>query len=132
MIDGSLQVCTDTTFSLTCSHDSVELTRWVIGAPIVCSGTATHSTNPSDTMCGTFTINMVSAMNQPTRMSTLVLPVDQSLNGAVVTCYTGGLTSDPQAGNLTIQIVGEMVEVLAHGMGEMCLASCRSTFHSNC
>ncbi len=109
MIDG---VCLDTTVSLTCSHDSTgDLTRWAIDAPIVCSGTATHSTNPSNTLCGTFTINMVSAMNQPTRMSTLVLPVDQSLNGAVVTCYAGGSTSDPQAGNLTMQVIGETVDL---------------------
>ena len=52
---------------------------------------------------------MVSAMNQPTRISTLVLPVEQSLNGAVVTCYAGSLTSDPQAGNLTIQVIGEIL-----------------------
>ncbi|XP_064397532.1 uncharacterized protein LOC135344285 isoform X2 [Halichondria panicea] len=49
---------------------------------------------------------MVSAMNQPTRTSTLVLPVDQSLNGAVVTCNAGSLSADPQAGNLTIQVIG--------------------------
>ncbi len=109
VIDGALQVCPGTTVSLTCSHDSTgDLTRWEIGAPIGCSTTATHSTSPSDTMCGSFTINMVSAMNQPTRMSTLVLPVTQSLNGAVVTCYAGGSTSDPQAGNLTIQVIGEI------------------------
>ncbi len=52
---------------------------------------------------------MVSAMNQPTRMSTLVLSADQSLNGAVVTCFAGGSTSDPQAGNLTIQVISEML-----------------------
>ncbi len=45
-------------------------------------------------------------------MSTLVLSVDQSLNGAVVTCYAGGLTSDPQAGNLTIQVIGEILDLL--------------------
>ncbi len=44
-IDGSLQVCPDTTVGLTCSHDSTgDLTCWEIGAPIVCSTTATHST----------------------------------------------------------------------------------------
>ncbi len=108
MVDRALQVCPGTTVSLTCSHDSsIDLTRWVIGAPISCSGTAIHSTIPSDTLCGTFIINMVSAMDQPTRMSTLVLPVDQTLNGAVVTCYAGGSTSDPQAGNLTIEVIGE-------------------------
>ncbi len=56
---------------------------------------------------------MVSAMNQPTRMSTLVVPVDQSLNGAVVvTCYAGATTSDPQAGNLTIQVIGEILSAM--------------------
>ncbi len=74
VIDGSLLVCPDTTVSLTCSHDSTsDLTRWEISAPIGCDTIALHSTNPSDALCGSFTINMVSAMNQPTRMSTLVL-----------------------------------------------------------
>ncbi len=109
VIDG---VCPGTTISLTCSHDGVELTRWEIGAPIGCSGVASHSTNPSGALCGTFTINMVSAMNQHTRMSTFVLPVNQSLNDAVVTCYAGGLTSDPQAGNFTIQVIGEILYLL--------------------
>ena len=107
MIDGSLQVCPGTTVSLTCSHDGVELTRWDIGAPIECSAIAYHSTNPSNTICGTFTINMVSAMNQPTRTSTLILAVTESLNGVVITCYAGASSSDPQAGNLTIQVIGE-------------------------
>ncbi len=115
--DGSLRVCPGTTVSLTCSHDGVELTRWEIGAPIECSAGAFHSTNPSNALCGTFTINMVSAMNQPTRMSTLVLPVTDSLNGAVVTCYAGPLTSDPQAGNLTIQVIGEILDLLYHIAG---------------
>ena len=110
MIDGALQLCPGTIVSLTCSHDSTgDLTRWEIGAPIECSAIAVHSTTPSSLMCGTFTINMVSAMNQPTRTSTLVLSADQSLNGAVVTCFTGGSTSDPQAGNLTIQVIGEIL-----------------------
>ncbi len=114
VIDEFLQVCPGTTVSLTCSHDGIELTRWEIGAPIECAAIVHHSTNPSDALCGTFTVSMVSAMNQPTRMSTLVLPVDQSLNGAVVTCYAGPLTSDPQAGNLTIQVVGEMLDQYSH------------------
>ncbi len=112
VVDGALQVCPGTTVSLTCSHNSTaDLTRWVIGAPIECSAAVIHSTTQSDALCGTFIINMVSAMNQPTRMSTLVLPVDQSLNGAavVVTCYAGATTSDPQAGNLTIQVIGEII-----------------------
>ncbi len=113
VIDGALQVCPGTTVCLNCSHESTsDLTRWEIGAAIGCSGVAVHSTIPSNTVCGTFTINMVSAMNQPTRMSTLVLSADQSLNGAVVTCYAGPLTSDPQAGNLTIQVIGEILHLL--------------------
>ncbi len=107
--DGSLLVCSGTTVSLTCSHDGVEVTRWEIDAPIGCTAIAPHTTTPADLLCGTFTINMVSAMNQPTRTSTLVLPVDQSLNGAVVTCNAGSLSADPQAGNLTIQVIGEII-----------------------
>ena len=110
VIDGALQLCPGTTVSLTCSHDSTsDLTRWEIGAPIECTAIAPHTTNPSIALCGNSTINMVSAMNQPTRMSTLILAVTESLNGTVVTCYAGGSTSDPQAGNLTIQVIGEIL-----------------------
>ena len=141
VIDGALQVCPGTTVSLTCSHDSTsDLIRWEIGAPIECIAFVAHSTNPSISLCGSFIINMVSAMNQPTRMSTLVLLVDQSLNGAVVTCFAGTLTSNPQAGNFTIQVIGEILDLLCthmHAcMGKMVnnnlLFHCRSSFHSNC
>ncbi len=144
VIDGALQVCPGTTVSLNCSHDSAgDLTRWEIGAPIECSTVATHSTNPSDALCGTFTINMVSASNQPTRMATLVFPVDQSLNGAVVvTCYAGATTSDPQVGNFTIHAIGEIHtrSTCDRRNGQyyiiivyiFYLAICRSSFHSNC
>ena len=110
VIDGALQLCPGTTVSLTCSHDSTsDLTRWEIGAPIECTAIATHSTTPSDALCGIFIINMVSAMNPPTRMSTLILAVTESLNGTVVTCNAGASSSDPQAGNLTIQVIGEIL-----------------------
>ncbi len=43
------------TVNLTCSHDStVDLTRWDIGAPSGCFTIAVHSTNPSDTLYGTY------------------------------------------------------------------------------
>ncbi len=144
VIDGALQVCPGTTVSLTCSHDGTgDQTRWEIGAPIECVGGAFHTTNPSDSVCGAFTINMISAMNQPTRMSTLDLLVDQSLNGAVVvTCYAGATTSDPLAGNLTINAIGEIhIRSTCNGRNGQYyiiivyifyLAICRSSFHSNC
>ncbi len=137
VIDGALQVCPGTTVSLTCSHDGlVDLTRWEIGASIGCAAIAFHSTTPFDALCGTYTINMVSAMNQPTRMSTLVLPVDQSLNGAVVTCYAGASTSDPQAGNFSLQIIGEIIYLHVYGRNYqyrfVSLSHYRSSFFSNC
>ncbi len=109
MATGSLQVCPDTTVRLTCSHDSVgDLTRWEIGPTIDCTAIVAHTTNPGDATCASFTVNMVSDSSQPTRVSTLVLPLEQSLNGAVVTCYAGGTRSNPQVGNLTIQFISEM------------------------
>ncbi len=112
MVDGSLQVCPGTTVSLTCSHDSlVDLTRWVITPPLPmdCNTAITHTYNANtEAMCGPFTVSMVGIRSEPTRRSTLELAVTESLNGAVVSCYAGGSTSDPQAGNFTIQIIGEM------------------------
>ena len=106
---GSLQVCPGTTVSLTCSYDNTsDLTRWEIGPPIDCIAFVAHSTNPSIALCGSFIINMVSAEDQPTRMSTLVLPVDQSLNGAVATCFADSSTSDPRVGDLSLQVIGEI------------------------
>ncbi len=105
--DGALQVCPGTTVSLTCSHDGVELTRWEIGPTIDCTAVVAHTTNPGDATCASFTVNMVSDSSQPTRVSTLVLPLDQSLNGAVVICYAGGATTDSQVGNLTLQFISK-------------------------
>ncbi len=144
VIDGALQVCPGTTVSLTCSHNSTStLTLWEISAPIECAAGVFHTTNPGTATCGSSTINMVSAMNQPTRMSTLVFPVDQSLNGAVVvTCYAGATTSDPQVGNFTIHAIGEIhTRSTCDGRNGQYyiiivyifyLAICRSSFHSNC
>ncbi len=106
--DGALQVCPGTTVSLTCSHDGVSLTRWEIGPTIDCTAVVAHTTNPGDATCASFTVNMVSNSSQPTRVSTLVLPLEQSLNGAVVTCYAGGATTtDSQVGNLTLQFISK-------------------------
>ncbi len=133
MIDRALQVCPGTTVSLTCSHDGFGLTRWEIGAPIGCAGTATHSTpTSSDSLCGNFTINMVSADDQPAlRMSTLVMSIDESLNGAVVICFAGPMPSDPQAGNLTMQVIGEIYLHMSIIQYPFILLY-RSSFHSNC
>ncbi len=113
--DQSLQVCPGTTVSLTCSHDSTgDLTRWRVTPPLPmdCNNAITHTT---------FTVSMTSPHNEPTRMSTIKLVVTESLNGAVVTCFAGGSTSDPQVGNLTIQII----------IGEVAACTCMH-MHFNC
>ncbi len=111
MVDGALQVCPGTTVSLTCSHDSVvDLTRWRITPPLPmdCNTAITHTVSPNASgMCGPFTVSMISPYNEPTRMSTLELVVTESLNGAVVTCFAGASTFDPQVGNFTVQITSE-------------------------
>ncbi len=112
MASGSLQVCPGTTIGLRCSHDSAgDLSRWRVTPPLPmdCNTVLTHTVSPnSEGVCGPFTISMISADSEPPRMSTLELVVTESLNGAVVTCYAGGSTSDPIVGNFTIQIIGEI------------------------
>lgn len=99
-------MCPVTPVDLTCSHDSaIDATRWDISAPIDCAAVVSHSANPSSVMCGPFTVSRVSASDQSTRTSTLVLPVGQSLNGAVVSCRAGSSSSDLQVGNFTIQMI---------------------------
>ncbi len=114
--DGILQVCPGTTVSLTCSHDSAsDLTRWVItpALPMDCDNGITHTTTPnSEAICGPFDVTMISARSEVTRMSTLEVVITTSLNNRVVTCYAGATTSDPQVGNYTLQIIGEVSKKL--------------------
>ena len=126
MTDQILQVCPDTTVSLTCSHDSTgDLTRWRVTPrlPMDCDTAITHTASPnSKGSCGPFIVSMISARNEPTMMSTIELVVTESLNGSVVTCFAGGSsTSDPQVGNLTIQI----------NIGEVAACTCMH-MHFNC
>ncbi len=110
--DGFLQVCPGTTVSLTCSHDSAsDLTRWVISPtlPMDCNTGVTHTATPnSGDMCGPFDVTMISARSEATRMSTLELVITMSLINSVVTCHAGASTSDPQVGNYTVQVIGEV------------------------
>ncbi len=117
MSDGFLQVCPGTTVSLTCSHDSVaDLSRWVISPalPMDCDNGITHTTTPnSEGVCGPFDVTMISARSEVTRRSTLELVITTSLNNIVVTCYAGASTSDPQVGNYTVQVIGEVPQKAA-------------------
>ncbi len=110
--DGFLQVCPGTTVSLTCSHDSTtSRTSWLItpALPMDCDAVITHTTTPnSETICGQFDVTMISAGSEVTRRSTLELLITTSLNNRVVTCYAGASTSDPQVGNYTVQVIGEV------------------------
>ncbi len=133
MIDGSLQVCPNTTVSLTCSHDGVDLSRWRVTPPLPmdCDAVFVHTTTPnSASVCGPFTISMISARNEPTRRSTLELLITESLDGAVVTCFAGASsTPDLQVRNLTIQInIGEVAACTCM-IVQLCTCNLLSTWY---
>ena len=127
MTDQFLQVCPNTTVSLTCSHDGVDLTRWRVTPPLPmdCDTVITHTASPnSEGLCGSFTVSMISSRTEQTRRSTIELLITESLDGAVVTCFAGASsTPDLQVRNLTIQInIGEVAA---------CTRACMYK-HSNC
>ncbi len=109
--NGVLQVCSGITVNLVCSHNNPQI-RWEILFPgfgtRMCSVTSLNSpTTQFIPECGSYRIfNTVSSGQL---MSTLVLPVDQFIDGARVTCIAGGCSSDPQVGSYTLQVIGEKI-----------------------
>ena len=49
---------------------------------------------------------MVSDGSASTASSTVLANATQSLDGTVVTCKAGGVSTDPLVGNITINVVG--------------------------
>ncbi len=104
-----LTVCPGELVSLTCSHDNIdgELTQWTISGAMSCSGLVSHTTGFTGYRCGEFIINMVSNNTGPTVSSTIQIPVTEAVNGTLIECFAGGLSSSPQVGNTTLNVMGE-------------------------
>ena len=109
--NGVLQVCSDITVNLVCSHNSTQ-TGWEIlfsgfGARKCFITSLYLRTYQFSPQCGSYRIFDTVSSGQ--LMSTLVLPVDQFIDGARVTCIAGDSSSDPQVGSYTLQVIGEKI-----------------------
>ncbi len=101
-----LTVCPGEVVSLTCSHDNTagEQTRWTANGS-ACDCIVSH-TSTKDT-CDCFDITMISGNSGSTVSSTIQILVTEALNGTLIQCFAGGLSSSPQAGNTTLNVMGE-------------------------
>ena len=105
-------MCPGELISITCAHDNVagELTRWAVyyhSTTSTCTARVVSHVARMEDLCGPFTITMISDISGPTLTSTAQTTATESLNGTVVECLAGGLSSSPQVGNVTLNVKGE-------------------------
>ena len=104
-------MCPGEQISLTCTHDNVagEQTRWqmIQNGNSTCTRVVSHTATQREELCGdSFTIFMISDNSGPTLNTTLQTTATESLEGTIVVCYAGGLSTSPQAWNVTIHVIG--------------------------
>ena len=107
-----LTVCPGEVVSLTCFHDNVngEQTRWqAIGLndAVLCNRVVSHVTNTVEDMCGSFSIININDNTGFTLNSTIVIPVTSDLDGVVIRCFAGGISSSPLFGNVTLNEISK-------------------------
>ena len=106
-----LTVCLGEIVSLTCTHDNVagEVTQWTTSGTVSCSVLVSHVVNSgSEQPCGQtpFTITMISDDTGPVVSSTIRTTATEALDGTVIECFAGGLSSSPRIGNTTVNVIG--------------------------
>ena len=116
MVNGILSVCPGADISITSNHGNVagEVSRWEIDGPFSCVGFVIHNPPTSPTNCIPFSFTGISDISGLSLMSTAMVTVTEELNGVVVKCLAGGLSSSPQVGNVTIHIIGEAYCLFMH------------------
>ena len=110
--NGVLKVCPGEHISITCTHNNTaagELTRWVIHRHMLnCNELISHIPPIQERTCGPLSITMISDNSNRMVSSTIQTTTTGTLNGTVVECYAGGLSSSPQVGNVSIYVEGEI------------------------
>ncbi len=104
-----LTVCPKELVSLTCSHDNTagEQTRWTASSngSEYCDCVVRHTSTKDN--CGCFDITMISDNTGPTVSSTIQITATEALNDTLIECFAGGISSSPQVGNTTLNVMGE-------------------------
>ena len=101
-------MCPGDFLNITCIHDDAvgQFSRWefsnYLGSCIIA-----HDGTPPPA-CGSFTISMVSVYDgsATTASSTAQATATLSLDGTMVACRAGGISSDPLVGSITINVDG--------------------------
>ena len=109
---ATLTVCPGELVSLTCTHDIIagEVTQWKTSGTVSCSVLVSHVVNSgSEQPCGQtpFTITMISDDTGPVVSSTIRTTATEALDGTVIECFAGSLSSSPRIGNTTVNVIGE-------------------------
>ena len=106
--EGVQTVCPGELVSLICTHDNVagQLTRWIVSGSQPCDEIVSHFTDSTEDMCGLFTITRI-GNTVSTLYSTIQIPATEALDGTLVECFSAGLTSSPQVGNTTLNVISQ-------------------------
>ena len=101
-------MCPGDFLNITCIHNESggQLTRWEFSNEQSSCIVAHDGTAPPD--CGSFTISMISVYDGSASIasSTAQTTATQSLNGTVVTCRAGGISTSPLIGSIVINVDG--------------------------
>ena len=107
-------MCPGDFLNISCVHDDAvgAFSRWEFSNYQSSCIIAHDGTPPPD--CGPFTISMVSVYDGSvtTASSTAQATATQSLDGTVVTCKAGGISTDPLVGSITINVAGNFITSL--------------------
>ena len=119
LTNGILKVCPGEHISITCTHNNTaasELTRWVIqGHMFNCNKLVSHISPVQEITCGPLTIIMISDNSNSIVSSTVQTTITRAINGTMVECYAGGLSSSPQVGNVSICVEGKILKTVLCG-----------------
>ena len=116
-IEGVLTSCGEA--RLTCSHDNVdeENTRWRIGTAMdsssVCEVTINHlSTIPvRPYSCSEFRFEDITELSEAANSlnsTAVVNPLPLRLNGTLMKCFAGTLSTSPLVGGVTLCVIGDV------------------------
>ncbi len=112
-VQDVLTVCPGDMVSLTCSHNNTggELTRWQVSneSVMLCEELVRHSSGLSENFCDQFRISMISDVSGSTLNSTIVIPVIEALDGIVIECFAGGLSSSPLFGDVKLNVISKLL-----------------------
>ena len=101
---------------MTCAHSNTgaRQTRWEVSnnSQLAFYSLADHDDKegyPSNFSQYSFLEGGIGGSSGITLTSTVVATATESLNGTVLVCRAGGQRSDPEAGNVTVHVVGTSV-----------------------